>query len=81
MINCNSAPLNRRVHDVLNMAGKMSYEVSEREYEAIAVLRDVIILVADEMKNSLGHASPGLESMRVCALNEIMRAEKSLFCE
>ena len=81
MINCNPALINGRVCDVLRMAGKLSYEVSEREYEAIAVLRDIIVLVADEVRNNLGHASPGLEAMRDCALNETVKAETLLFCE
>ena len=57
------------------MAETMSYDASEREYEAIMVLRDVIILVADEMKRSLGYDSPGLETIRSCAVDEALKAE------
>ncbi len=63
------------------MAEVMSYEVSEREYEAIMVLRDVIILVADEMRRNLGYDSPGLESIRSCAMDEALKAELGLAFE
>lgn len=63
------------------MAEAVSYEVSEREYEAIMVLRDVIILVADEMRRNLGYDSPGLESIRSCAMDEALKAELGLAFE
>lgn len=61
------------------MAEELSYMVSEREYEAMAVLRDVIILVADEVESNLERASPGLEALRSCAIKEVFRAESELF--
>ena len=60
------------------MAENMSYRVSEREYEAIMVIRDVIILVADEMRKNLGYDSPGLEAIRSCAMDEALKAEFDL---
>lgn len=61
------------------MADEMSYRVSEKEYEAMAVLRDVIILVADEVESNLGYNSPGLDSIRDCANQEVRKAEIELF--
>ncbi len=81
MINCNTPLINGRPCDVLHMAEKVSYGISEREYEAIAVIRDIAILVADEVKGNLGHASSGLEAIRACAMDEVVKAERMLFCE
>ena len=46
------------------MTTEMSYQVTEREYEALAVLRDVITLVADEVEANLGRTSQSLEALR-----------------
>lgn len=56
------------------MTGKVSYEVKEREYEAVAVLRDVITVVADEFESSTGFRSEGLDKLRNCATEEVDKA-------
>jgi len=57
----------------------MSYQVTEREYEALAVLRDVITLVADEVESNLGRVSQSLETLRSNVNSEVIRAESELF--
>lgn len=61
------------------MTTKMSYQVTEREYEALAVLRDVITLVADEVEANLGRTSQSLEALRSTVNCEVIRAENELF--
>ena len=61
------------------MAADMSYRVTEREYEALAVLRDVITLVADEVESNLGRVSQSLETLRSNVNSEVIRAESELF--
>ncbi|MBR1974026.1 MAG: hypothetical protein IKC93_06465 [Candidatus Methanomethylophilaceae archaeon] len=61
------------------MAADMSYQVTEREYEALAVLRDVITLVADEVESNLGRVSQSLETLRSNVNSEVIRAESELF--
>ena len=56
----------------------MSYQVTEREYEALAVLRDVITLVADEVESNLGRVSQSLETLRSNVNSEVIRAESEL---
>ena len=57
----------------------MSYQVTEREYEALAVLRDVITLVADEVESNLGRVSQSLETLRSNVNSEVIRGESELF--
>ena len=61
------------------MTESLSYVVSEREYEALAVIRDIILLVSDELEANIGRESSGLAALRSCAMEEVMRAELSLF--
>ena len=61
------------------MAADMSYQVTEREYEALTVRRDVITLVADEVESNLGRVSQSLETLRSNVNSEVIRAESELF--
>lgn len=60
------------------MAEKMSYLVSEREYEAVSVLRDVIVLVTEEVESKMQHDSVVLSTLRDCATEVMMEAATAL---
>lgn len=61
------------------MAEEMSYVISEKEYEALAVLRDVICLVTEEVESNLKRSSPALDMLRSFAIDEVSKAEIVLF--
>ena len=70
-----TCPLFDRMLHGSNMGDEVSCrDASERELEAMAVIRDVILIVKEEIETNLDYRSEGLGAMLDCADAQIEKA-------